>query len=285
MREKMIGSQICYEQIKEVLKKQKQVLVFVHSRAETVNLGETFIQFMRDDKPQERALFGDRPDRRSLQSEVSRSTNRNLQKLFESGLGMHNAGMLRKDRNLSEKLFKEGCIKVLISTSTLAWGVNLPAYCVIIKGTEYYDPAQGKMVDVGILDIQQIFGRAGRPQFDTEGQAMIITSYDKMQNYIRLLTNQTPIESTLLKGLDDAINAEVANGNITSIEEGIRWLKFSFLEQRLSKNPLQYGSKADEIASDPGHRELYHAFIRDCAIKLKKEGLLLYNPELVSATT
>ena len=41
--------------------------------------------------------------------------------------------MLRKDRNLVEKLFSDGLIKVLVCTATLAWGVNLPAHSVIIK--------------------------------------------------------------------------------------------------------------------------------------------------------
>jgi replicative superfamily II helicase len=74
-----------------------------------------------------------------------------------------------------EKLFSEGHIKVLVSTATLAWGVNLPAYAVIIKGTKMYDSASGEYKDIGIFDVQQIFGRAGRPQFDTEGEAIIMT--------------------------------------------------------------------------------------------------------------
>ena len=69
----------------------------------------------------------------------------------------------------------EGHIKVLVSTATLAWGVNLPAYCVIIKGTKVYDSSSGEYKDIGIFDVQQIFGRAGRPQFDTEGEAIILT--------------------------------------------------------------------------------------------------------------
>ena len=63
-----------------------------------------------------------------------------------------------------------GNIKVLVCTATLAWGVNLPAHAVIIKGTEIYNAKQGGFVDVGILDVLQIFGRAGRPQFDTSGK-------------------------------------------------------------------------------------------------------------------
>ena len=69
--------------------------------------------------------------------------------------------MLRSDRNLVEKYFSQGLIKVLVCTATLAWGVNLPAHAVIIKGTEIYDAKHGNFVDVGILDVLQIFGRAG----------------------------------------------------------------------------------------------------------------------------
>ena len=52
-----------------------------------------------------------------------------------SGVGVHHAGMLRADRTLTEQLFECGLVKVLFCTATLAWGVNLPAHTVIIKGT------------------------------------------------------------------------------------------------------------------------------------------------------
>jgi replicative superfamily II helicase len=62
--------------------------------------------------------------------------------------------MLRKDRNLVEDMFHNGDIKVLCSTSTLAWGVNLPAYAVIIKGTKVYDSSAGAYKDIGVFDVQ-----------------------------------------------------------------------------------------------------------------------------------
>lgn len=51
-----------------------------------------------------------------------------------------------------------------MSTSTLAWGVNLPAHTVIIKGTQIYIPEKGKWTELSHLDVMQMLGRAGRPQ-------------------------------------------------------------------------------------------------------------------------
>ena len=60
--------------------------------------------------------------------------------------------MLRSDRNLVEHLFGEGLLKVLCCTATLAWGVNLPAHTVIIKGTQLYDAQKGSFTELGKLD-------------------------------------------------------------------------------------------------------------------------------------
>ncbi len=59
--------------------------------------------------------------------------------------------MLRSDRNLVERLFGEGLLKVLCCTATLAWGVNLPAHTVIIKGTQLYDAQKGAFTELGRL--------------------------------------------------------------------------------------------------------------------------------------
>lgn len=64
-------------------------------------------------------------------------------------------------------------------------------------------------MDIGILDVLQIFGRAGRPQFDKQGEGIIITSHDKLNHYLSLLTRQSPIESQFISSLTDSLNAEV----------------------------------------------------------------------------
>ena len=76
--------------------------------------------------------------------------------------GIHHAGMLRGDRKLTERMFNDGAIQVLCCTATLAWGINLPAHTVVIKGTDVYKPEKGAMDDLSILDVQQIFGRVSK---------------------------------------------------------------------------------------------------------------------------
>ena len=81
----------------------------------------------------------------------------------------------------------------------------------IEQGTQVYNAQKGAFIDLGILDVLQIFGRAGRPQYDTYGEGTIITTHDKLSHYVSLLTRQHPIESRLKEGLRDNLNAEVSD--------------------------------------------------------------------------
>jgi activating signal cointegrator complex subunit 3 len=172
-RANKIMNDIIYHELIRILKLGKQVIIFVHRRAETVSAAEELIDLIKAN-PKDQYLF-DCENSHRIKKEVDQSRNEQVKKLFEFGFSVHNAGLLRKDRNLVEKMFMEGHIKVLCSTATLAWGVNLPAYAVMIKGTKMYDAQSGEYKDIGIFDVQQIFGRAGRPQFDKEGEAIILT--------------------------------------------------------------------------------------------------------------
>ena len=72
----------------------------------------------------------------SLRTEAEQAVNLELKDLLPYGFAIHHAGMTRVDRTLVEDLFADRHIQVLVSTATLAWGVNLPAHTVIIKGTQ-----------------------------------------------------------------------------------------------------------------------------------------------------
>lgn len=80
-----------------------------------------------------------------------------MKDLLPYGFAIHHAGMTRVDRTLVEDLFADKHIQVLVSTATLAWGVNLPAHTVIIKGTQVYNPEKGRWVELGALDVLQVY--------------------------------------------------------------------------------------------------------------------------------
>lgn len=102
------------------------------------------------------------------------------------GIGIHHAGIVLEHRRTLESLFKNNNLPILITTSTLAMGINLPAHLVIVKCTKYY--AKGEYKEYGESTILQMIGRAGRPQFDTTATAIIMTtSADKVRIIIFII--------------------------------------------------------------------------------------------------
>jgi activating signal cointegrator complex subunit 3 len=248
---------ICFDEVLDSLKRGYQVMVFVHSRRGTGDTAAALADLAIEEGVLEQHFVtkgkeDQRGDAHSRYSDrVKKSQNREVGTHFANGMGIHHAGMLRGDRKLTEQMFNDGAIKVLCCTATLAWGINLPAHSVIIKGTEVYNPEKGGIVDLSILDVQQIFGRAGRPQFDSSGEATLITTGEAFPRYMDKLVRPMPIESNFIKQLADHLNAEVVSGTVSTLKEAARWLTYTYLYVRMLRNPLVYGISGDEIAEDP----------------------------------
>lgn len=269
---------ICYNFCLQYALQSKQVMIFVHARNSTQRVATKLREMIQLNNKLD--LFQpnlvDFPD---ASKAINNCKNKLLKDLFNIGFGTHHAGMIRHDRLLVERLFRSGFLKVLVCTATLAWGVNFPAHAVIIRGTEIYDASAGKFVDVGLLDVMQIFGRAGRPQYDTDGHAIIVTALEKMDSYLRLLTNQTPIESNFIKHLTDNLNAEIVSGTVSNVEEGMEWLRYTYLNVRLAQNPLVYGYDHFEVESDPSLATIRNRLIVTAARQLEEARMCRYNQE------
>lgn len=244
--------EVCYEKVKSLVSKGHQVMIFVHSRNMTYKVASNIKKEAQ--MRHELQLFNTEIPEEATKA-ANKSKNKLLKELIPDGFAIHHAGLLRGDRNTVEALFRDGGIKVLCCTSTLAWGVNLPAHAVIIRGTDVYDSGHGKFVDLSMLDVMQIFGRAGRPQYDTSGYACIITLHEKLSHYLSMLTNQCPIESNFLKYITDNLNAEIVAGTVTDLAEGMDWLRYTYLLIRMKKNPLFYGMGHEEPVKDRSLQE------------------------------
>lgn len=224
------------ENVQNILQLKKQVLVFVHSRAKTLKVGTLLMKSLKLSE--------------CNSIEKVKGFKDQLQLLAVNGIGVHHAGLCKSDRSLTERLFQEGVLKIIVCTSTLAWGVNLPAYCVIIHGSTYYNPLKGAFDDIGVLDVLQIFGRAGRPQYDIQEEAILMTKANKIDNYIKLLKRNQDIESKMLFYVPENVNAEIYLNNINSIASALKWIKNTFLNVRVLKNPAHYGILEKEIGME-----------------------------------
>lgn len=268
---------VAFEKVKDMLERGHQIMVFVHSRKDTVKTARTLYEMATEQGLTD--LFDPSMSDGYTQAlkDVKQSKGREIRELVAKGMGTHHAGMPRSDRNLIERLFAQGVLKVLCCTATLAWGVNLPAAAVIIKGTQLYSAEAGKFVDVGILDVLQIFGRAGRPQFQDTGIGMILTTQDKLQHYLTAVTQQQPIESQFSKKLIDNLNAEIALGTVTSVPEAIAWMGYSYLFVRMKRNPTAYGIEWAEIERDPNLVQRRRDLIIRAARVLQQSQMIIFN--------
>src|SRR3954464_755279 len=102
-----------------------------------------------------------------------------LRTFLARGVGVHHAGLLPRYRRVVEMLFQEKLLPICVCTETLAAGINLPARSVILTTLVKGPRDKKKLIDPS--SAQQMFGRAGRPQFDTEGHVFALAHEDDVR--------------------------------------------------------------------------------------------------------
>src|SRR6056297_1818314 len=219
------------------LREDGQGLVFVSSRQDTVQAAKK----ARDEIAERDVPMGARGDY-DFHQDAQEINNETLRQSVLDGVGFHHAGLSKGDKELVEQWFREGTLGLLFSTSTLAWGVNLPARCVVIRDTKLHDPLEGE-VDMSPLDVLQMLGRAGRPGYDDQGYAWVVSDRADADRYRPLLRDGKEIESRLAEDLDAHLNAEIAMGTIRDLEDVIDWLETTFYAVRARSAPEEYESE------------------------------------------
>jgi len=155
--------------ILNTIKQDKQILIFNNSKRSSEATAEKIadkISFPRN--KEELNKIADK-----ILKSLSNPTKqcKRLAKCIEKGIGFHHSGLISSQRELVEKGFKQGFIKAISSTPTLAAGLNLPAYKVIIKDYKRY--SQRGFNDIPVLEYHQMAGRAGRPGKEKIGRTVL----------------------------------------------------------------------------------------------------------------
>ena len=218
----------------------KPTLIFCQTQKGTINSAKQLVNDYQEGKLINMKL--DIPTKKILNDISNSINNKQLSSFVKFGIAFHNAGLSLNDRQIIEDNFKINAIKIICTTSTLSQGVNLPARLVIIKSTNCYKGHNIGYSEYTKIEIDQMCGRAGRPQYDNKGIAVIMTESYKTDKFERISNEK--IESHLKPNIVEHINAEIATGIIKDIETGLIWIKNTFMYIRMNKEPAKFGIKA-----------------------------------------
>jgi len=213
----------------ESVKVGGQLLIFVNSRRSAESVAEKL--------GSELSLAVSKEElnkiKKRILSALSSPTQqcKRLASSVERGTAFHHAGITNKQRTLVEDAFKDGLIKVIVATPTLAAGINTPARTVIVRDLKRYT-ANG-MDYIPVLEYKQMAGRSGRPRYDREGFAITIAKTEEEREFliekyingdIELITSRLGVEPVLRAH----VLASIASGFTRTEESLLEFFKSTF---------------------------------------------------------
>lgn len=196
--------------VEKTVRDGKQVLVFVSTRKYAEGAADKIAKKLWEILPKEdKDRLADIAERIEHSLEHTTKQCRKLSTCIMDGVAFHHAGETAQQRKAIENAFREGIIKVITATPTLAFGLNLPAHTVIIRDLKRFSSYRG-MDYLPILEVHQMMGRSGRPKYDKEGQAILIAKNQAdaeyaWENYI----NGEPENITSKLGVEPVLRMHV----------------------------------------------------------------------------
>ena len=165
------------------VKSGNQALAFAGTRRNSISLAKKISTKIKPflSKPMKRSL-------KQLSEQILATGERTrlgeqLADIVSGGTAFHHAGLSSGHRKIVENSFREGKIKVLTATPTLAFGMNLPARVVIINEYRRYESGLG-YYPIPVLEYKQMAGRAGRPKYDKIGDSILVAKTEDERDYL-----------------------------------------------------------------------------------------------------
>lgn len=223
----------------DTVKDGGQILVFVNTRKSSESVAEKVARTLQKKflSDSELLKLKELSELLARSEEEPTSTGARLSKCVQGGTAFHNAGLADSQRKLIERSFRERTIKCIVATPTLAAGINLPARRVVVRDTTRYDANFGH-TPIPVMEIKQMCGRAGRPQFDPYGEAVLLAKSSGSMNRMMedyLLGESESILSKLGSepALRSHILATIATGYARNNNELMAFIDKSFFAHQM----------------------------------------------------
>ena len=185
-----------------------------------------------------------------IRSNAATDMGKTLAACVAAGAAFHHAGLAREERQIVEQGFREGYIKVIASTPTLAAGLNLPARRVIVRDYMRFNAGEG-MVPIPVREYRQMAGRAGRPHLDPYGEAVLIAKSEETVNELFDCYIEAPPEDVRSRCANEAVLCThilslIATGFARERDEVMGFMDGTFYAHQ-GENPLALKRVVDRV--------------------------------------
>ncbi len=220
--------------IKDTIKKGKQALIFVNTRKRSESLAKKISKFLNEKKLIKKE---DKEKLIKIAWQVLNVLERPTKQCKEeseciiNGVAFHHAGLIGKQREIIEDNFRKGIIKFIVATPTLAMGVNLPSYRVIIR--DVYRYSLYGLTPISVMEYKQMAGRAGRIGYDEKGEAILIAKSEDDVEFLKenyILNEPEPVTSKLnnISLLRFHLLSLICEGFIKTLKDAVNFFKSTF---------------------------------------------------------
>jgi pre-mRNA-splicing helicase BRR2 len=216
----------------------KPVIVFVPSRKQVRSTALDLHSSCIADDNEDRFLNASLDQ---LEPVLEKVNERALAESLRHGIGYFHEALDSFDKRIVEHLFKIGAIQVMLVSRDCCWEVESTAHLVILMGTQFFEGREHRYIDYPISDVLQMFGKAGRVGKDKVSRGVLMVPAVKREYYKKFLNEGLPMESQLQSYLHDAFVAEISTKMISSTQDAVDWMTYTYFYRRLLANPSFYG--------------------------------------------
>ena len=220
-------------------------VVFVDTNAQAYETASDFVSMMRLEGHTERAI------------EVATSDS-DLAMGLRFGVVYYHSGMESSNKLLIREFFSRGQVQILVISRESIWDYCPEAELAIIMGTQFYEGHEHRFVDYPLADMVHIL--------HSSPECHLFCPTRMRSFYTRVLFEPLPLESQLDQHLYDLFNSEIAARTITSKQDAVEWVTWSFMYRRLTANPSYYNMTGRDVVHVSEHlSELVENTITDLA--------------------